>query len=176
MSIAFYRMTGEDAAAAVLGDEYAEVYLRIREEPPYNSGPLYRRDRFRDRTSAQAQRAGFALVAANDEAGKLAGFAFGLPMAEGAWWGGETTPGPPEAVAQAKFAVIELNLLPEYRGHGYGKRLLDLLLEGRPEPYATLLANPAAAAHAKYLRWGWRMAGTCRPAPDAMVTDVLILD
>ncbi|OPG10593.1 GNAT family N-acetyltransferase [Microbispora sp. GKU 823] len=174
MGVDFHRLTGE-AAAAALDDELAEVYMAIRAEPPYNSGPLYQRDRFLDRTRKQAGSPGFTLVVAED-GGAPVGFAFGLPFPAGRWWGGETTPGPAEVVAADKYAVIELNLVKEYRGQGIGGRLLGELLEGRPEPYATLLSRPEAAAHAIYEHWGWKVVGTCRPAPDAEVADVMVLD
>lgn len=174
MGVVFRCLTGE-AAVAALDDELAEVYLAIRAEPPYNSAPLYQRERFLERTRQQVTAPGFHLVTAHDGQ-HLAGFAFGLPFAEGRWWGGETTPAPEEVVAAEKFAVIELNLLKQYRGQGIGRRLLGELLAARPEPYATLLSRPEAAAHAIYEHWGWRVVGTCRPAPDAAVADVMVLD
>ncbi|WP_327047326.1 GNAT family N-acetyltransferase [Microbispora sp. NBC_01189] len=174
MGITFRHLTGTTAADA-FDDEYADVYMEIRAEPPYNSGPLYRRDRFLERTHTQAQNPGFTLVAAED-GDTLAGFAFGLPFPAGRWWGGETTLGPAEVVAADKFAVIELNLREPYRGRGIGRRLLDELMSGRQESYAVLLSLPTAPAHAMYERWGWRVVGTCRPAPDAMVADVMVLD
>jgi GNAT superfamily N-acetyltransferase len=174
MRIDFRHMTGTTASAA-LGDDYADIYLEIRGEPPYNSGPLYQRERFLERTARQVERDGFELVAA-EVGDELAGFAFGLTIPAGAWWGGEVTPGPPNVVAADKFAVIELNLRKEHRGRGIGKQLLHELLTGRSERYAMLLSIPGAAAHDMYQRWGWQVIGTCRPAPDAMLADVMVLD
>ncbi|MFI7630315.1 GNAT family N-acetyltransferase [Microbispora rosea] len=174
MGVEFHHLTRE-AAAAALDDELAEVYMTIRAEPPYDSGPLYHRGRFLERTRQQMTVPGFCLVTVRDGEA-LAGFGFGLPLAAGRWWGGETTPGPEEVVAAEKFAVIELNLVPAYRGRGIGGRLLGELLEGRPEPYAMLLSRPDAAAHAIYEHWGWKVVGTCRPAPDAAIADVMVFD
>lgn len=174
MNVTFTHLTGPDAAA-VVNDDFTAVYTLIRAEPPYDSGPLYHPDRYRDRTRGQLDRPGFEVVAVEDGA-TLAGFAFGLSMPPGRWWGGETTPGPPEIVESSKYAVIELNLRAEYRGRGIGRRLLAELLKRRNEPYATLLSLPEAAAHDIYEHWGWKVAGTCRPAPDTMRADVMVLD
>ncbi|MER5645859.1 GNAT family N-acetyltransferase [Streptosporangium sp. NPDC002524] len=171
--IIFRTLTG-DAVAAVLTDPYVELYLATRAEPPYNSGPLYRRDRYLERTARQAERAGFTAVYAEDGP-TLVGFGFGLPL--GSWWGGNATPCPPEvAEAASLFAVIELNVREDYRDRGIGSHLLEDLLAGQDAPYATLLANPAAPAHAMYLRRGWRVVGTVQAAPDAMVSDALVLN
>jgi GNAT superfamily N-acetyltransferase len=171
MEIAFRTLAGE---SAVLSDPYVELYLATRAEPPYNSGSLYRRERYLERTARQAERPGFTAVCAEDGP-TMVGFGFGLPL-EG-WWGGQATACPPEvAEAEKLFAVIELNVCKDYRGRGIGGRLLEELLAGQDAPYATLLANPAAPAHAMYLRRGWRVVGTVRAAPDAMVSDALVLD
>ncbi|MBB4704584.1 GNAT family N-acetyltransferase [Sphaerisporangium siamense] len=148
--------------------------MDIRTEPPYNAGPLYQRQRYTDRTSKQVASEGFALVSARDRAGALAGFAFGFRMPAGRWWGGNTTP-VAELVDVDKFAVIELNLRKEYRGKGYGRKLLEELLAARPEQWAMLLSLPAAPAHAMYEHLGWEVVGTVQPAPDAEVADVMVL-
>jgi GNAT superfamily N-acetyltransferase len=168
--IQFERFEAE-RAGEVLGEEYVELYLATRAEPPYNSGPLYARDRFLDRTAKQAAGEGFRLVSARDE-GRLVGFAFGFRIPAGRWWGG----GPgltPELERDENFAVIELDLAKEYRGRGYGRLLLEELLEGRREPWAILLSLPSAPAHALYEHLGWDVVGTMQPFPDAEVADVM---
>ncbi|MCK2219677.1 GNAT family N-acetyltransferase [Actinomadura sp. ATCC 31491] len=173
MGFVFHHMTGA-SARAVLSDPYVDIYLAIRTEPPYNAGPLYSRERFVERTAAQVERPGFELVASELD-GRPAGFAFGMTMEAGRWWGGETTEPPSEVLDAPKFAVIELDLLPEHRGLGVGKRLLGELLDGRTEPWATLLSRPDTPAHGMYRRWGWRVVGTVRPAPDAVVADAMVV-
>jgi hypothetical protein len=51
------------------------------------------------------------------------------------------------------------------------KKLLDILISGRPEKYATLAARPDSPAHAMYIRWGWYTVGVYETPPvmDAMV-------
>ncbi|MET8139891.1 GNAT family N-acetyltransferase [Sphaerisporangium sp. NPDC005288] len=172
MSITYAHHDGQGAAKE-LDDEYVAVYLDIRAEPPYNSGPLYQRDRFLERTRKQMENEGFALVSARS-GGTLAGFAFGFRVPAGRWWGGG--PGPSEELVNAdKFAVVELNLRQEYRGRGYGRRLLDELLTDRPEKWAILLSLPAAPAHAMYEHLGWSVVGTMQPAPDAQIADVMAI-
>jgi hypothetical protein len=46
---------------------------------------------------------------------------------------------------------------------GIGRRLLDELLAGRRQRWATLTVVPAADARAIYDRWGWRQVGSTRP-------------
>ncbi|MCG5218315.1 GNAT family N-acetyltransferase [Streptosporangium sp. KLBMP 9127] len=170
--IVFQRLTGEHAAEAVLSEDYGDAYEEIYVEPPYGGGPLFGRDRFRERTRGQVARPGFALVPAVDGPA-LAGFAFGFTMGAGRWWGGEATRPSDEILNAPKIAVIELILRKPYRGKGIGRRLLRELLDGRAEPYATLLSHPDAPAHDLYERWGWHVVATCRPAPDAAVMDVM---
>jgi GNAT superfamily N-acetyltransferase len=74
-----------------------------------------------------------------------------------------------------KFAVIELNVIRDRRGKGYGRGLLDSLLNSRPEPWAMLLSLPDAPAHDMYEHLGWRVVGTDQPAPDAEIADVMVL-
>ncbi|MFC4585462.1 GNAT family N-acetyltransferase [Sphaerisporangium corydalis] len=173
MSITYAHHDGHHATEE-LDDEYVDVYLDIRAEPPYNSGPLYQRDRFLDRSRKQMENEGFDLVVARS-GGTLAGFAFGFRVPAGRWWGGG--PGPSEELVNVdKFAVVELNLRREYRGHGYGRRLLDELLAGRPEKWAILLSLPAAPAHAMYEHLGWSVVGTMQPFPDAEIADVMAVE
>jgi GNAT superfamily N-acetyltransferase len=175
MGIVFCHRSGESAAVAVLETGYGDAYEEIYSEPPYNASPLFTRSRFVERTRSQVNRPGFELVEAVDGT-TLAGFAFGFIMEAGRWWAGETTEPPKGVRDAAKLAVIELILRKPYRGQGIGKGLLSELLGGRPEPYATLLSHPDAPAHARYERWGWRVVGTCTPAPDAPAMDAMLIE
>ncbi|MEU8200224.1 GNAT family N-acetyltransferase [Streptosporangium sp. NPDC049046] len=172
--IEYQHVTG-DAAAEILTDEYVSLYLVNHAEPPYLSGPLYSRERFLQRTGQQVTSDSFTLVSARSGA-QLVGFSFGFAFAAGRWWGGEATLPTPEVMAAPKFAVIELNVHQDYRWRGIGRQLLETLLTQQSTPYATLLANPAAPAHAMYQRWGWKLVGPVRPAPDARVSDALLLE
>jgi GNAT superfamily N-acetyltransferase len=85
-------------------------------------------------------------------------------MPPGSWWARGALP-PKDIFVAPKFAVIELLVLPEYRGHGIGRTLHDELLKERHEPYATLAALPEADAYGMYLRWGWKLAGEVASEP-----------
>ncbi|WP_433227723.1 GNAT family N-acetyltransferase [Actinomadura formosensis] len=134
------RHNGEQAVAML--DEVARVYVPAYAEPPYEPHPMFSRVEFTARTTRQAAREGFTLIAARTGEGELAGFSFGLPFAAGRWWrdvSGSTPP--PEVVNAAKFSVIELVVAAPHRGRGLAGRLLDALLDGRPEQYAMLLVS-----------------------------------
>ena len=64
----------------------------------------------------------------------------------------DSTPPPGEVLESSKFAVIELDVRRSHRGQGLGGKLLEKLLEDRPEKYATLAAIPNSLAHGMYVR------------------------
>ncbi|MEU4832327.1 GNAT family N-acetyltransferase [Streptosporangium sp. NPDC023615] len=170
-----YRCLTGEAAAEVLNEEYVGLYQENYSEPPYLSGPLYSTDRYAERTGRQVKSPGFVLVSARSGP-TLVGFSFGLTFEADRWWGGETTPPPAEIANSRKFAVIELNVRRGYRRVGIGRRLLETLLAQQDAPYATLLSDPQAPAYDMYRRWGWKVIGPVRPAPDARPYDALVLE
>lgn len=163
----FERHSGEEALAML--DQILDLYLEIRSEYPEEDYEIFSRSSFIERTRIQAQRDGFQLVTATS-GDVLAGFSFGYPIASGRWWA-DCPPPPEDILRSSKFAVIELEVRKTYRGHGTGKKLLDSLLSGRPEKYATLAALPDSPAHAMYERWGWYDVGVFEDEPvmNAMV-------
>lgn len=156
-------------------DEITDLYELVYREPPYNGGPLHRRERFLDRTNAQKTAKGFEVVTA--QAGeKLVGFSFGFTFGAGRWWGGRSEPSPPADVLDPpKFAVIELVVAKSRRGQGLSTMLITTLLSGRPEPLATLLSTPDAPARQIYQHWGWHHATDVQPADDAPWMHALVL-
>lgn len=134
---------------AELESVYAEVYA----EPPYEEGPEMAAD-FSARLDKERRQPGFAMVLAESTDGSLVGFAYGLTFGPDQWWrfaGDE----PPETRGRPKFAVMELAVRSAWRGRRIGSALMSTLLADRPEPYATLCANPLAKARAIYESWGW---------------------
>jgi ribosomal protein S18 acetylase RimI-like enzyme len=168
------RRGGGDLTLSEL-DDITNLYLAIRAEPPYNSAPLYTREAFLTRTTKQAGSDGFEIVIAQSPADGLVGFAFGLPFAEDVWWTGPGTTPPSDLLTARKFAVIELNVRPDYRHHGLGTKLLTELLDGRDEPYAILTTRGDTAARRLYERLGWEQTGTVRHMPGGTVFDQLAL-
>lgn len=166
-NVAFERYSGEQVLAMLEG--IADLYSGIRTERQ-DADPIFSRESFITRTSAQAVKTGFELVAARN-ATEWAGFSFGYTMLPGEWWE-DATPQPPDVLAASKLAVIELDVVKSYRGQGLSKALLQELLANRNESYATLATLPGTQAHAMYLRWGWRNVGIIGgegPVMDAML-------
>ncbi|MBB5874653.1 GNAT superfamily N-acetyltransferase [Allocatelliglobosispora scoriae] len=156
-------------------DELTDLYLEVYAEPPYNSGPLWHKDAFLNRTHNQAAREGFTLVTADDHDGTLCGFTFGLTIDAGKWWANSLTEPPEQIRAAAKFAVIELVVRRPHRERGLGRTLLTTLLNTRTEPYAILSAMPSAPARDIYEHWGWHHIATSQPNDDAPMLDTMML-
>lgn len=155
----YRRLSPAEVNAAAVG--VRAVYAEVFSLPPYNEGPEMA-DEFLGRLAEESKRPGFGLVAAYD-GGRLLGFAYGYTMPAGKWWHGTDCPAPDKVKTADKFAVIEWAVLPDQRGAGIGRRLLDELLADRRVRYATLAVNPAADARAIYERWGWRQVASTRP-------------
>lgn len=121
------------------------------------------------RTRRQAQSPGFETVTARRD-GALIGFAYGLPLGpDTTWWKDlDTDHGPDFATETGSrtFALIDLGVLPPYRGQGLARRLVRDLLRGRPEQRATLATNPAKPhVQRMYERWGWSRVGSIPGGP-----------
>lgn len=161
-------------AAASMLDQLADLYDEVRAEAPYNSaGPIWTRQAFLDRTRTQLADPGFVLVTAQADK-QLVGFAFGLPMAPGRWFSGDTSP-PADILAASKFAVIELNVARPWRRQGIGRALLDSLLADRSEQYAMLGTLIEAPARRVYERWGWRSVAASQPNTGIPPMETLVL-
>lgn len=151
----------DGAGARPLLPAMVDLYAVVYAEPPYLEGA----DdvaRYADKLPEEFTLPGFSLVAAYDR-DRLVGVAYGWTMAAGRWWRNAREQ-PPDLVAAEKFAVIEWQVHPDHRGQRIGARLMLLLLDGRPEPWATLASNPASAARRMYGRAGWKQVGTTKPA------------
>jgi GNAT superfamily N-acetyltransferase len=164
----------DGAGTIALLDRLADAYIEGYADDPDVGRSIYARDEFLRRTTRQAQSDDFRLITAQDGE-SLSGFSFGLRFPAGRWWSGVLdTPAPDDLLASEKFAVIELVVLPNARGRGLATQLMTALLQDRPEPVATLLADQSGHARTIYDRWGWQRIGTVRPAPDVPYLDILI--
>ncbi|MEU2975847.1 GNAT family N-acetyltransferase [Streptomyces hirsutus] len=115
---------------------------------------------------------GFRLVVARQR-DRLVGYVYGHPLpVDHGWWRDFTHPLPAGLVREwpgRTFAVISLAVLPERRGRGTGRRLMEELLRDREEQRAVLSVQPTAlATQSVYRHWGWRRVG--RKGPLAGVT------
>lgn len=165
----YRHLTAREARAHV--PALQSVYAAVFSQPPYNEGPEMV-GRFAGWVRDESTRPGFDMVIAED-GGQLIGFAYGWLMPAGDWWR-RTDRHPPDGVRGAdKFAVMEWAVLPDHRGRGTGRQLMDELLRDRRERWATLTVNPAADARVLYERWGWARVGATRggkmPPMDVML-------
>ncbi|WBB89306.1 GNAT family N-acetyltransferase [Verrucosispora sp. WMMC514] len=169
MAIAYARHTSlTSALVEALADLYAVVYA----EPPYEEGPDEVAG-FRGGLPEQAERGGFTLHTAH-QGRALIGAAYGWTMPAGVWWRNADRNPPTDIHAADKLAVMEWIVHPRLRGRGVGAELMRRLLDGRPEPVATLAANPESAARGMYERAGWvQVARSMLPWGTPM--DVLVL-
>lgn len=96
------------------------------------------------------------------ERAPLVGVGYGHPGARGQWWHDTIVAAlPPEAATQwfsDVFEIVELHVLPEYQGHGLGRRLLRSLLDGSGRRTAALsaLELPESPARRLYAAEGFR--------------------
>jgi GNAT superfamily N-acetyltransferase len=137
-------------------DTLADIYAEEYAEPPYDSSPgTYGREAFIERTERQVKEDGFSFLGGYLE-DELIGYAFGYTHGSGRWWRGESDPPPPaELIASPAFVVMELIVRRPFRRHGYAHRMMDAVLSGRRESFATLCVHPQAQARAIYVGWGW---------------------
>ena len=154
--VAFTAVDGEGVRRwfDALTDLYAVVYA----EPPYQEGPE-QVARFADGLPGEARRTGFTAVTATvgDE---FVGAVYGWTMPAGTWWSRTDGPPPEDVKAVDKLAVVEWMVRPDHRGLGLGAGLMQRLLDGRLEAWATLASDPRSAARAIYERAGWQQVGT----------------
>lgn len=106
--------------------------------------------------AAHSTMPGFAAAAVR-EGDTLLGYAYGYREQPGSWWDGWVRPhltaaGRGELLDDA-FALVELMVDPSRHRTGLGRRLVDALLSGRPEPRVLLTtqagANPALGFYAR---------------------------
>ncbi|MER7244449.1 GNAT family N-acetyltransferase [Kribbella sp. NPDC000426] len=121
----------------------------------------------------------FELVAARI-AGTVVSYAFGSPRDQhGPIWDDvhSTYPEwdlPTESVPMYMFREFATH--PEHQRKGVGRRVHDMLLEGRSEAVAELLVRKDnVPAQTAYRSWGWVQLGEKQPFPDSPIFDRLVL-
>jgi len=149
--------TGAKAYVDALVDLYGEVYAA----PPYLEGPEHVAS-FRRHLTRELSIPGFTLARAMDGA-RLVGAAYGFTLPPGAWMEPSAEEPPAHIRDLPKLNIAEWMVTTQCRGTGIGRRLLDMLLADRSEPWAVLASNPAATARRIYERWGWKPVGRIEP-------------
>lgn len=101
------------------------------------------------------------------------GFAYGAPATTGKeWWAEHWTP---EGEDASTFSISELAVGPRWRKTGEGQRLLEQLLDNRPEAIAVLLVDSThPKVIAKYGEWGYFSVGDQQPFPDSPLYAVMV--
>jgi ribosomal protein S18 acetylase RimI-like enzyme len=119
-------------------------------------------ERFAEILPRHPQRTGFRFLAARNEDGALAGFAYGYEGGPGEWWhdrvASALTPEQrAEWLAPGHFEFVELQVAPELEGRGMGSRLHDALLAEAPGKTAVLSTERSnERALGFYRRRGWQ--------------------
>jgi ribosomal protein S18 acetylase RimI-like enzyme len=159
--------------AEQLGALYAAAYVGT----PQETDPFYSAERFAERLHGYAAAPGFRLITA-ETGGELIGYAFGYLLPAGArWWNGLQDDVPADMTAESgrrTFALCELHVRADQRGHGVASRLHQQLAAGDHERL-TVLVRPDNPALAVYQRWGYRQLGRLQPYPDSPVYLALLL-
>jgi ribosomal protein S18 acetylase RimI-like enzyme len=146
------------AAADVVGRSRAEIEQLWRRVFPGTP-----EERFDEILPRHAGRKGFRFLAARDEDGRLAGFAYGYEGGPGEWWHDEVAAAlSPERreewLGPGHFEFVELQVAPELEGRGIGGRLHDALLADARGPTAVLSTQRTnERALSFYRRRGWRV-------------------
>ncbi len=160
----------DGAEASNVFEQVFRIYALVYADPPYSQTDADRAE-FVTRAARHFKQPGFDLTCAwmGDQ---MIGFAYGFAIQPGSGWWDGIEPSQTEAFLRETggrtFAVIELAVVPEFRGQGLGKRLIAELLRDRREERAMLATHPEAiAVQRMYERWGWRKAGRIPGAPGA---------
>jgi ribosomal protein S18 acetylase RimI-like enzyme len=109
------------------------------------------------------EREGFRFFAEHDEAGRLAGLAYGYRGAAGEWWHDLVASAMDEEtrarwLVPGHFELVELAVRPDLRRRGIAGRLHDALLEGLDAPTAVLSTEvDNEPALALYRSRGWQV-------------------
>ncbi|WP_330230833.1 GNAT family N-acetyltransferase [Nocardia sp. NBC_00508] len=153
--------TAEDARHHF--DAICELYDEAFSAPPF-VWPATESQRHRQMLSKMIDLPSFGIALA-ESGGALSGFVYGSTLTiNTVWWDGFQQPVPADVTREwpgRTFAVIDLAVQEPMRRHGNGRRLLDTLLDSRPEERATLAVQPQAEdSHAFYRALGgWWLVG-----------------
>ncbi|NDZ67815.1 GNAT family N-acetyltransferase [Streptomyces cyaneofuscatus] len=178
--LTFTRHDGD--AAREIVDELNAVYAEVYGVPPYAGDPFFSVETFADRLTAAFTMRGFEVVTARLDDGALVGYVHGVTLTpDRAWWASIADDLPADAKQAAEagdvFWLRELMVLPKATNLGIGRRLHDVMVDGRPEPWTTLTCivdnEPARSA---YPRWGYEVvAARIKHAPESPVYDPMLL-
>ncbi|MED7950938.1 GNAT family N-acetyltransferase [Streptomyces sp. BE20] len=168
------------AGTAKLLPDLIAVYAQVYDVPPYQGDPFFTPEAFQERLLGAMEMPGFECVTARD-GGVLIGYLHGVTLPEDrTWWlsVGEQRPDDVLKASQAGdvFWLRELMVLPIHTNKGVGRRLHDEAVIGRGQQWTTLTCIPTnQPAHDAYLRWGYKIIGQIKHAPDSPVYNAMVL-
>ena len=145
-------------------EQLIAIYVEIYSDP---TDAFHGEERYRKQITNHMTAPGWKLVTGTKNA-EITGYAYGFPLPPTTrWWQGLQTPVPEgftEEDGTRTFAISEIMVRARWRRQGIARALHDELLANRPEPRATLLAEPDnKPAQAAYAAWGWRRVAELRP-------------
>lgn len=174
LTTTYYTHGQADQVRQQLIDVFAEVY-----ETKATADPFFSIPRFTDRLTGHTAQPGWACVVGEID-GEIVGYAYGRPDRESEWREMTTVKSPEVreyGVAGDMFGLCEIMVRAPWRGAGIARTVHAVLMDGRPEPRASLLVEREnTRARAMYERWGYRAVATSQPIPDAPLYDAMVLD
>lgn len=143
----------------ILRDQVATIYRDAFRAPPYNKGEGDLVD-FARSFPQHMRREGFRMVAVEDKAGRIVGFAYGYTSAPGQRWHENVVKAVQPQIALEwlanSFQLVEIAVTPGFQGQGIGGLLHDHLLTGLPHRKAVLSTLQAETnAYRMYRGRGW---------------------
>ena len=146
-------------AACARVDELTDVYRAAFTAPGYDEDEAAVEQFRTSKLPTHADRAGFRLVTVRD-GDALLGFTYGYTGKHGQWWTDQVTAAVPSGLADTwlggHFEIVELAVVPDAQGRGFGTALLESLLLGLPHDRALLTTyDDDRPAPRLYRRLGW---------------------
>jgi len=160
-----------DTVRGDLVDVYADVRSALLHLPNYAVTA------FGERLDRHGAEPGFLAVLAYSD-GFPVGYAYANTIEHGDRYWERTSPPPTaEYTDRPAAALKEIGVRSAWRKTGTARRIHDALLATRPEPFVTLMVNPAAGdgkVHALYRSWGYEDIGQSQPSPSSPLLTVMI--
>lgn len=160
---------GSRATAEALFDPICNLYDQVFSRPPFRWTDE-EAGHHRQLLAKLRNEPSFGIVTAQDSDQRLVGFGYGYMLRpDTGWWQNFLQPLPDELIKEwpgRTFALIDLAVAQQWRGHGLGRQLTETLLASRTEERATLSVQPTATdTQAFYVHLGWRKVGRAKMPP-----------
>lgn len=143
-------------------DDLARIYSAAFSQPPYNESYSVL-SRFCHAIEAHSVRSGFTgFFVKQPDSDEIIGFTYGYTSLPGQWWHDVVTRDLRPTLIQNWFSdafeLVDLALLPEEQGNGFGGSLFDHLIESLPHRTALLSTiRETTDAYHLYQKRGWQV-------------------